>query len=203
MRRTLHVPAVVAIAVGLLACGHEERAQPAVPSDVTTVRMTSGSVEATQDLDDPQIATIAETLRDGLEERARLAVDAGSDGVRRYARRILADDPGVSITLMNLAPRTSILDDELASDTTASTEALSAARGAPDFDRRFAEAERTALRSAIRLLEQRLIPSADDVHLRANLVRMNATMQDELRDLDRLVPQVPVPPTVTPTPALR
>jgi predicted outer membrane protein len=192
--RSIEVTAFLASlsVLALTGCTHEDRAQPAVPS-TNAVPVTSGSLRMDDELDDPRIATVAESLRDGLEERARVALDHTSDpGLRAFAARILADDPGVSITLMNLAPSSSILEDEVTSDTYGDTGALSV-RSGPSFDRDFLDSERRALESASRLLEARLIPAAESARLRMDLTQMSAAIASELREADRLAAAATAP----------
>jgi putative membrane protein len=189
MAARANLSAAVAIAsLSTLAPGCAHPASETVPSPPA---ITSASLAV--DLDDPQVATIAEDLRNGLDERARLAVERASDPrVRDFAKRALADDPGVEVQLMSLGPRSSILADQVTNATSASTEELAALSGA-DFDARFVDDEARALDEAITILDRRLVPTSQNAQLAANLGAMRAKLAAERVALDAISPR-PRPP---------
>jgi predicted outer membrane protein len=139
------------------------------------------------ELDDAAIATIAETISNGQGVRARIAKRLGHDTrVRNFAEHVLATLPGAMIATMPLAPRSSILDDELTSATQGVVTDLSLRRGT-DFDREFLDSEQRSLTSALRLFDGTLIPKAVNEHLEERLTTMRAVLAQELSEAGSLV----------------
>ena len=193
------VPIVVAFAALAAACTATQETHPNVPLfDFTQVQLTSGRV-APGSLDDPQRATVAEALRDGIEERARVAVDrARSWQVRAFARKVLADDPGIDVALMTFGPRSSVLADEVTSDTTFDTNRLGV-EPIDRFDCEFLLAEGRALDAAAATLHDVVIPGAQDARLRKALFEMAVKVNSDAHDARELLGAL-APPTAQPPP---
>jgi predicted outer membrane protein len=139
------------------------------------------------ELDDAAIATIAETISNGQEVRARIAKRLGHDTrVRNFAEHVLATLPGAMIATMPLAPRSSILDDELTSETQGAVTDLDLRRGT-DFDREFLDSEQRTLASALRLFDGTLVPKTVNAHLEERLTTMRAVLAEDLSEAGSLV----------------
>jgi predicted outer membrane protein len=146
------------------------------------------------DLDDAAIATVAETISDGQEVRARDAVRLGEDVcVLRFAAHVLANLPGATIATMHVGPRSSVLDDELTLATTAAVGDLDRRRGA-DFDRTFVASEQRWLVGTLRLLDGTLLPKAANEELAQDLSRMRTAFAEDLRQANALEVALPVSP---------
>jgi predicted outer membrane protein len=129
--------------------------------------------------DDSSIATIAESIADGQEVRARLGIRRGEDvRVRRFATALDADLPGAKIAMMQLGPRPSVIDAEVANTTDRDLRDLDLRRGS-DFDRAFVASEQTSLVTALRVLDG-IIPKAGNEELARRLGHMRAVLADEL-----------------------
>ena len=144
--------------------------------------LSSPVVPAAADLpfDDAAIASVAETISDGQDARARLAMNRGSDaGVRSFAANLEADLPGGRIAMMQLGPRGSVIGDELANATDSAVRDLLRRRGG-DFDRAFVAAEQTSLVTALHVLDGTLRPKAVAAELGRRLSHMRSVMAEEL-----------------------
>ena len=130
--------------------------------------------------DDSAIATIAQTIADGQEQRARIAMRRGDDArVRRFGEALDADLPGARIATMQLGPRSSVVDDEIGRATDHALRDLELLHGG-DFDRAFAASEEKSLVTALRVLDETLIPKAVDRELERRLVHMRGVLAEEL-----------------------
>jgi putative membrane protein len=185
------LPLLVTVA-SLAACAPRDTVQPETPV------LTSGT-EPTAQLDDGAIATVAIAIADGQAERARLAKErTKSESVREFATRILNDAPAAAIETMALAPRTSIMQDEITNSTVGDLGYLETWHG-EDFDRAFISDERRSLADAIALLDHTLIPSATNDQLKHELLQMRHSLDAEYehaRFLGAAIPSMPknIPP---------
>lgn len=165
----------VVVAAGLGACSPSPARLPELP-----VALTAGSQPAIA-LDDASIATVAISVADG---QAAIAEVAGRQAVdpklRAFAEQVVASYPAATIETLSLAPRASVLQDEVTAATNGDLFYLDATPGR-SFDRAFLDTERRALADAIRLLDMRLVPAAVSPHLRQALARMRLTLEEELR----------------------
>ena len=166
----------LALAPTVLACAS---GPPRSPPAVT---LSSAVVVSEPRLDDSEIATIANTIANTQAELARLANQRARDpAVRRFAGAILTNTPGAEIATIDLAPRPSGIDDQIASVATRAFNDVAAREGA-DFDQRFVGAEVRSLSEALGLIDDVLLPSVTNNDLRASLVQMRRTLADDLRD---------------------
>jgi hypothetical protein len=145
---------------------------------------TPGSVSpaaiAPAPLDDAEIATIAISLALGEAERARVVESKGKDpALRQFAERLLADAPAAPIETMDLAPRSSALDDSVTNATRSATEYLGQLQGEA-VDRALLEEGQRSLATAILVIDQELVPRATNLALKSSLERMSAVFANEL-----------------------
>jgi putative membrane protein len=138
-------------------------------------------------VDDSSIATIAATIADGQDARARPAMQqADNPRVRKLAVAIDADLSGARIaTMQQLGPRSSELDQELATETDHQMRSLAVLRGG-EFDRAFVAAEQASLVESIRALDETLIPRAVGADLGRRLSGMRADLDAHLKEADAI-----------------
>ncbi len=86
---------------------------------------------------------------------------------------------------MPLAPRSSVLDDEITSATESALRDLDLRRGS-DFDVAFVALERMSLTRAIRLLDETLIPRTANKDLAQSLLQMRTVLGEELSQANAL-----------------
>jgi predicted outer membrane protein len=179
---------VLAAAAAVASC-----ASPQPQPPVSALSLTSGAVPSAP-LDDASIASIAITICDGQAARARVAKTDGRDpGVVALASRIIDEAPASTIRTMNLAPRSSVLQEEVANSTNGDLSYLSTTHGM-SFDRAFVGEEKESLASAIELLDETLIPAAVNVELKQSLNQMRDTLASELHDARYLSATLPAVP---------
>ena len=181
------------VIAGLAACSRP------TPQPPVSVVLTGASVP-TAELDDAAIATIAVSIARGQTSRAEAAGREAQDPrVVALAKQIVADAPATTVESMDLAPRASILADEVASATDGDLGLLGTQQGGPTFDRAFVNAERRSLADSIQLLDTTLIPTAANTQLREALAQMRSTLARELDDARTLLEALPpAPKSATP-----
>jgi predicted outer membrane protein len=106
--------------------------------------------------------------------------------IRRFAAALEADLPAAKIAMMQLGPRSSDVDQQLTRATDAALRDLELRRGG-DFDRAFILSEQTSLATALRVLDETLIPRAVSTELGRRLSAMRAVLAEELSKANALV----------------
>lgn len=164
----------------LAACAHQAEER------------TSADIRAGTELTDAQIAAVLDVANRGEIEQAELARQrASTEPVRGYATAMISGHGAAARQQSQLLEQRGIRPEynpaagQLMDRSMQTQEMLQSLQG-PEFDRAYMQAQLDQHRLLLRMLDEELIPSADDPQYRAYLEQLRADIQAHLANAERI-----------------
>jgi putative membrane protein len=152
--------------------------------------------KAAQPLTDANIAAIVVAANTIDIENGKLALErSGSGEIRQFAQTMITDHTGVNKAAVDLVTKLKVAPVENPTSTgliesANATRASLRARGGADFDRAYIANEVDYHRAVLTAIDDALIPSAENVELRALLVSVRPAIAAHLQHAESLKQQL-------------
>lgn len=179
---SLLLPVLLLVAFSQLACSQQAR------PPTTAAETRAGA----QPLGDAKIAAIVDVANQGEVQQAELARErAAQPEVLGFATAMIAGHGAAAreqsqlLEQRGIEPEFSAIAEGLMDRSMETQEALRGLRG-PAFDRAYMQAQLDQHRDLLRMLDEQLIPSADDPRYRAYLEQLRAEVAQHLTHAERI-----------------
>lgn len=171
---------VVVVSMLLGACAHQAEER------------TSADIRAGTELTDAQIAAVLDVANQGEIEQAELARQrASAEPVRGYATAMITGHGAAArqqsqiLEQRGIRPEYNPAAEQLMDRSMQTQEMLRNLEG-PEFDRAYMQAQLDQHRLLVRMLDEELIPSAEDPQYRAYLEQLRGDLQAHLTHAERI-----------------
>src|SRR5690606_7829811 len=174
------ISSLLMISMLLAACAHQAEER------------TAADIRVGTELSDPQIAAVLDVANQGEIEQAELAQErATSEPVRGYAAAMITGHGAAArqqsqiLEQRGIRPEYNPAAEELMDRSMQTQEMLRHLRGA-EFDRAYMQPQLDQQRMPLRMLDEDLIPNAEDPQYRADLEQLRADIEAHLANAQRI-----------------